>query len=258
LGLILGRYKRLPIVRGERRPPSVPSGSNTGLASCQNSLEVLMRNGVTMELSTEIAWPHELIDASGGADETAGNVLGEPDGAVYVLFPDRTATFADFRGRRYPDLVELLAANHVIFGDSVSRTDCGNAADPVALADVIAFERNGSDPAPGGGWERCTFIFSDVSGHVSVSWTEGEGVPRDPHVLANGSVLGADYKTFFDVAAVDPPIGDSEVISYLLFTLPELDTGNPEFTVTLTGRPPGETAYLSPDVDAIGVLRRRA
>ncbi|MER5463827.1 hypothetical protein ABT010_24680 [Streptomyces sp. NPDC002668] len=211
---------------------------------------------LSMALSTEIAWPNKVVDVSGIFDETAVNVLGEPDGAVFVVGPGRTATFADFRGQGYPSIVQLLARHHVIFGDSVTGNDCGNAADPVALADFIAFERNGSAPAPGGGWERCDFTFSDVAERVSVSWAEGEGVPRDPHILANGSIRGADYKRFFEVGGDGSSITDSEVISYLLITLPEVDTGNPGFTVTVTGRPPGETASFSPDVDAIGVLRR--
>ncbi|MEU4494865.1 hypothetical protein AB0F96_15805 [Streptomyces sp. NPDC023998] len=212
---------------------------------------------LSMAPSAEIAWPNKVVDVPGIADETAVNVLGDPDGAVFVIDPGHTATFADFRGRGYPSIAQLLARHHVLFGDSVSR-NCGNAADPVTIADVIAFKRNGSAPAPGGGWQRCNFTFSDVAERVSVSWTEGEGVARDPHVLANGSIRGADYKRFFQVGGDGSSITDSEVISYLLITLPEVDTGDPAFTVAVTGRPPGETASLPLDVDAIGVLRRGA
>jgi hypothetical protein len=191
-----------------------------------------------MEQSSKILWPRQVKNATGGAERTARNVLGEPDGMVYVLVPNRTATFEMFRGgRQYPPLVELLGADKVFDGDSVTQVDCANALDRLVIADVVAFERNGGEPAPGGGWERCDFTFADGARSVSVSWIEGAGAPRDGHVVGNGSIRGSDYKKYFGVMSGDP-IPDSEVISFLLFTLPELSMDNPNFfTVTVRGQP---------------------
>ncbi len=143
-------------------------------------------------------------------------------------------------------------------GEFVSRLDCGNGPDRVAIADVVAFEHNGTHPAPGGGWERCEFQFSDGIASVSIIWTEGIGVPRDGHVLANGSIRGQDYKAYFPSASGSPLVGDSDVISFLLFALPELNTSSTAFAITVKPRPPGETSSFTPDIDAIGVLRHGA
>ncbi len=138
--------------------------------------------GKVMEQLSKILWPRRVENPQGGAEETAPNVLGEPDGKVYVLVPDRTATFTMFRGdRHYPPLVELLGADKVFDGDSVTQVACANAPDPLVLADVVAFERNGGQPAPGGGWERCDFTFSDgATSELIALYTDQLFVPSLP------------------------------------------------------------------------------
>ncbi|HEX2295711.1 MAG TPA: M64 family metallopeptidase [Actinomycetota bacterium] len=212
---------------------------------------------VRLSLLTEILWPRRVLASHGGGspDEDPRRVLGDPNGTVYVVIPGAVtgtvgATFGDFgesRGRYYPRLVELLGASPPVTHNPVRPED-------FARADVVAFERNGPGPAPSGGWERCDFVFTDAVTSVSVSVDDSAGAALDPHVLGNGSITGSAYKNYFGVTSGDP-IADGEVISFLLFALPELNKDHPNFTVEVRGRAPGETASFTPDIDAIGLLR---
>ena len=137
-------------------------------------------------------------------------------------------------------------------GDQITAGD-RPTADDLARTDVIAFELNGGAPAAGGGWESCDFSFSDGTTTIAVPWNGGAGAPRDAHVIANGSIRGADYATYF---RAEPGSISDQVISFLLFALPKLDTANPAFIVTVTGRPPGAGEEVTPDIDAIGIVAR--
>ena len=75
---------------------------------------------------------------------------------------------------------------------------------------------------------------------------------RDAHVVANGSIRGLDYRSFFAIENVV----SSEVISFLLFALPELNTEAPSFTVDVTTHTQRAGEEVTPDIDAIGVLPR--
>jgi Domain of unknown function (DUF1929) len=208
-------------------------------------LNVAAVSADSLDLLSEVRWAGRLVASGGGAAGTAfppENVLGEPDGLEFQCFPGMAATYADFRGRHYPHLVELLGAETVTHGDSLTR-------EQLARADVVAFERNGTEPAPGGGWESCDWTFATPTATVAVSWRSGAGAPRDPHVLANGSVTGRDYKRYFEVTH-GSPMRDDEVISFLVITLAELRTGDPRFTIEVRG------AEETPDIDVIGLLPR--
>ncbi len=204
----------------------------------------------------EILWPRRVLASNGGGTprEDPQRALGDPDGRDYVVIHGAVtgtvgATFGDFgqfRGRHYPRLAELLGASPPVTHNPVRPED-------VARADVVAFERNGVGPAPSGGWERCEFVFSDGFTSVSVIVDDSAGAALDPHVLGNGSITGLPYKRYFGVTSGDP-IPDGECISFLLFTLPELSTANPDFTVEVRARPPGETGSFTPDIDAIGLV----
>jgi hypothetical protein len=207
-------------------------------------------------LLTEILWPRQVISAVGPFAENAPNLLGAPDGTAYVLFPGleepgmpgMRATVGQFRGRHYPHLLELIGAGKVLpDGDFLSRED-------LKRADVVAFERNGTHPATGGGWEGCDWTFTDGTTTISVSWDGAAGAPRDAHVVANGSIRGSQYKHYFEVTRGDP-ISDPEVISFLLFSLPQLRTEDPGFTVEVKPRFSGGSDD-TPDIDAIGLLPR--
>jgi hypothetical protein len=51
------------------------------------------------------------------------------------------------------------------------------------------------------------------------------------------------------------PISDGEVISFLVFSLPQLRTDDPDFAVEVKPRSPGGSPD-TPDIDAIGLLPR--
>ena len=196
-----------------------------------------------VSLLSEIRWPEELVSADVGPSPPQfppANALGPPDGTEFQCFPGMRATYGRFRGQLYPHLLQLLDHHNVTFGDAVT-------ADDLDRVDVVAFERNGNAPDPGGGWESCDWSFADARTTVTVQWRSGDGAPRDRHVIANGSVRGASYKRYFGVVGGEP-IGDTEVISFLLFTLPELLTSGPDFQISVAG-----TTEV-PDIDVIGVL----
>lgn len=191
---------------------------------------------------TAVFWASRVLEASAGINPET--LLGQPDGLTQTFNANTLDMFVklgDFRGRFYSNLEDLLSRRY--FGDPVSPAD-------LASAHVIAFEENGGSPAPSGGWESCDWVFSDDRSSYTVRWDERAGAPRDPAVLANGSLRGADYSPFFGIATDDSP-----VISYLLFRLPPtLDPLDPSFTVQIRQVPPGLGNEASPDVDAVGVI----
>ncbi len=190
---------------------------------------------------TIIMW----ADAFSEATHTHGpeKALGEPDGDSYMISHGGTVTLSDFRGRAYRDLASLLPA--------VPPAD-------LAGADVLAFELNGGHPAPSGGWESCYWRFTDGATTYEVDWDERVGIARDPSVVANGSIRGREYSSFFGFS---PGIFGSHdpshiVISYLLFKLPDsIDATSRSFRVRISGVEsiPGKKE-ATPDVDAVGVL----
>ena len=208
---------------------------------------------------TDIGWASQILATEGNAN--AGWALGAPDGDEWPCGPGQAATFAGWRRASYEGLDQLLA--HTISGDKVS-------AQLLASADVIAWELNGTGSAASGGWESCRWTFRDSHRQIEVVWNEattnhlfhGPPVPRDPHVIANGSITGAAYAGFFDIPLsvinqyqpTVPPEGI--VISFLLLRVrDEIDVTSPTFTLTLGSvKPvPGEQE-ATPDVEAIGVL----
>jgi hypothetical protein len=208
---------------------------------------------------TDISWAGRLDEATGGA---GGFALGAPDAQSAGLSDGQAATFSGWARASYEGLAELLGG--AITGDVV-------AAEMLESADVIAFEMNGSSPAFSGGWESCDFEFRDSQGSVVVHWKDGTvggaflgtPLPRDPHVVANGSITGAAYGAFFGIPAAlvtkDQPTLSPEqiVVSFLLFRVRgEIDVTGPAFRLTLRNVPQGpETPTFVPDPDAIGVLR---
>jgi hypothetical protein len=208
---------------------------------------------------TDILWASQILATKGNAN--AGWALGAPDGDEWPCGPGEAATFAGWRRASYEGLDQLLA--HTIAGDSVT-------AEMLARADVIAWELNGTAPAPSGGWESCRWTFRDSQSQVEVVWNEattnhipgGPPVPRDPHVIANGSVTGAAYASFFGIPMsvitqyqpTVPP--EAIVISFLLLHVrDEIDVTGPAFTLTLSAVDPVPNEQeATPDVEAIGVL----
>lgn len=204
-----------------------------------------------MACPSMISWPRTLVQSQGGGGpgQKPEDVLGRPNGVTYTLQRGLSATFGDFYGALFGDLAELLTSpGHL--GDNVT-------ASHVARTDVLAFERNDNGPAPGQGWESCDFTFSGGAQTVSVGWDERAGAARDSHVVANGSIHAAEYLSYFKIpsSAPRPPLASTAVISFLMFSLPELTTNQPKFTVRVSGSSIPEG---TPDIDAIGVLPRRA
>src|SRR3989442_709726 len=117
------------------------------------------------EVPQTILWPRQVLASVGGStpEENPQRVLGEPNGTTQLLLPGASATFREFRGDPHPALTELLGAGKVKHGDLVSLYD-------LARSDVIAFARNGTAPAAGGGWESCDWTFADGVTTLSVRW----------------------------------------------------------------------------------------
>ncbi|MFF9627259.1 hypothetical protein, partial [Streptomyces griseosporeus] len=203
---------------------------------------------VTQSLVAEVRWPNRLVSTVG--EDIPRNALGEPDGKSYVVRPGSEAKFAEFNGRYYPDLFELIgAAGAVTHGDVMKRED-------IFRTDILAFEHNGNAPAAGGGWESCDWTFEEGARAISVSWDGRGNAARDSHVVGNGSIRGADFKEFFEATHGDT-IADDEVISFLAFSIPELNLSHDQFTVTIAGTPsPGAGQEATPDVECIGLLPR--
>jgi hypothetical protein len=207
---------------------------------------------------TEINWAGSIVDATG--DGSPELILGPPDARTHGIVSGRSVTLTDFRPAAYEGLAEMLGT--AIAGDVVTP-------EMLAQADVIAFEHNGNAPAPSGGWESCDWTFSDGTRSLTVHWDERtvdgvpghEPVPRDPHVVANGTVTGGVFGQFFgvsDTALIQENPGAGAAanarISFLLFRLrPDIDVRSPELQITLSGvRISG--AEATPDPDAVGLL----
>lgn len=140
---------------------------------------------------TEISWARTVIDSAGIDlnESPPTNVLGEPNAYTYGIIDETPrVTVADFGG--HIGLVELLGA--AFAGDKVT-------AAMLAEADVIAFEHNGTFPAPSGGWESCEWRFSDGQDSLAVRWDASVSANRDPHIVANGSVTGDRFLEVFNV-----------------------------------------------------------
>jgi hypothetical protein len=196
----------------------------------------------------EIAWPGRLVTSTGvgAAGQDPASILGPPDGTTDTLTGSgQSGTYGDFTAQRYPDIAQLLGPGHITHGDTPSPAD-------LARADVIAFEDNSHGPDSGGGWESCDFRFSDGTSTVTVRWNGVAGAARDPHVVANGTVAGPTYQTYFGIS----PAAIAGGFSYLLFSLPELHTHDPSFTAAVTSTTLSGAGEGSPDVDAIGVITR--
>ena len=156
--------------------------------------EVLLGTPMGTAGVTHVLWPERLVTSVGSSDEDPHHVLAGPDGRTYTLAGGLGATFGTFAGRSYPELAALLSGDRVTHGDTVSPDD-------LARAHVVAFERNGTGPSGGQGWESCDWTFRDAAATINVAWDGGAGAPRDPHVVANGSIRGGDYVRCFDAAA---------------------------------------------------------
>jgi hypothetical protein len=202
--------------------------------------------------TNRFTWPttSEAIIPSDATDH--GAAAGPPDGTVWVVDTGKSARFGHVRRRTCLDLAEILRPEAIIAGDVPDWRVLGRAH-------VVAFERNGNAPAASGGWESSSFTFDDDVTAVTVNWDSRVGAARDPHVLANGSIRGADYIRGFGVLATSPEaqIAGDEVISFLLFNLDELnsdDEARDFFTITVSGFAPGPDAEASPDIDAIAYL----
>lgn len=194
----------------------------------------------------DVAW-------AGSGSEGAGHLVGRPDARLFVLNDAQTSAMVrDFRPVPADGLAETLAA--AVAGDAVTPA-------LLAKSDVIAFEHNGNQPAPSGGWESCDWSFSDGVRSVSVRWDQGvdpSGAPvaRDPHVMANGTITGSAYATLFgvpipDLMAQNPSAASPDLvrISFLLIRVrDDLDVRSPDFEIRL------DLSSATPDVDAIGVL----
>jgi hypothetical protein len=82
--------------------------------------------------------------------------------------------------------------------------------------------------------------------------------PRDPHVLANGSIGGAGYVQAFGTVAASPDaqVGEQEVISFLRFNLDGLNTEI--LSITVSGFSPGPGAEATPNLDALAFFTVKA
>jgi hypothetical protein len=195
--------------------------------------------------TNRFAWP-TLTATATPADATDHRVaLSPPNGTSWTIQPGRPATFGEPRRQICLDLAELLRADTVIVGDVPDwRT--------LIRVHVIAFERNCGAPAPSGGWESCSSPSPMGGSTVTVNWDECVGAPRDPHVLANGSI-----RAFGIVAASpDAQVGEQEVISFLLFNLDGLNTEI--LSITVSGFSAGPGAEVTPDLDALALLTAKA
>jgi hypothetical protein len=187
--------------------------------------------------------------------------IGAPDCLSAGLFEGQEVEFAGWTRASYDGLAQLLGG--AFPGDVVTE-------DLLSQADLVAFEMNGTSPAFSGGWESCDFVFKDSQSSLVVPWRDGTlgnvllgtPIPRDPHVIANGSITGAAYGRFFGIpdAAVTRDVPqltpDQVVVSFLLLRVRgEIDITGPAFRLGLRGiaiAPESPTA--TPDPDAIGVL----
>ena len=201
----------------------------------------------------ELSWPVLVTAAEGDPEGTASNTaLGPPDTMTRRFEPGVSATYTDFRPAPRLDVSGLLAADAVTGGDPVdaARIHRGGL--------VLAFSRDGTTPASGGGLRSCDWTFDDGSTSFDVHWDGRAGAVRDPHVVATGTVRGLAYAEFFGLSTDDfvpGGIGVDEVIAYLLVDVSELQVEGPVVNVTIRGADPsGDGTDAVPAVDAIALI----
>jgi hypothetical protein len=200
---------------------------------------------------TAVKWSGRILDNQGVVVPETG--VGPPNVDAFSLYYGQSVTFGGWTPVEYDNLAGLLGA--ATFGDNVT-------ADMLAAGDVIAFEQNGDSPAQSGGWESCIWEFADSQHSVSVHWSEatldgsigGVPVPRDPHVIANGSIAGSAYAAFFGIPQAK--VIRQQVISFLIMRVrDEIDVTGAAFRLTMRGAQQSATEpYATPDPDAVGVL----
>jgi hypothetical protein len=209
----------------------------------------------------DVLWASEVIASEGGGSPAFW--LGAPDYHYFVLSPGQSSTLGGWQRASYGGLDEVLGT--ATTGDRVTP-------EMLEQADIIAFEANGAHPGFSGGWESCDWEFRDSHNSLVVRWDErtvdgsflGQPVPRDPHIIANGSIDGSNYGSLFRIPDTtitrDHPDLEAHqiVISFLLIRVrDEIDVTDPAFTVTVRSVFGGiEGAEATPDPDAIGVLLR--
>ncbi|MEP7179565.1 MAG: hypothetical protein ABI775_10775, partial [Pseudonocardiales bacterium] len=104
--------------------------------------------------------------------------------------------------------------------------------------------------------------FADGQNTLTVRWSEatiddtmgGVPVPRDPHVIANGSVAGSAYAAFFGIPQAK--VARQQVISFILLRIrDDLDVTAAGLQITMRGaEQTASEPFATPDPDAIGVL----
>jgi hypothetical protein len=78
-------------------------------------------------------------------------------------------------------------------------------------------------------------------------------VPPPPEVVANGSITGGAYISFFGIPL--SPASLDKVISYIIFDLPPtLDISSPNFKISVSGWNGTGRGEGTPDPDAIGIV----
>jgi hypothetical protein len=210
------------------------SESSRHLRVCARTAGLFLAAGLVLSPSSP-AWAQAVHPIRwAGASDSGPEVIGAPDEASVGLPAGADVTVAKFDcGTLYAGLAAFL----------------GVPAATVAAADVIAFEGNGGHPGESGGWESSKWSFTDGIRSAGVVLDAVAGTSTPPGiVLANGSVTGDAYRSYFGI----PTSSGQTVFSFMLFDLPAaVDVDRPSFRVTVAAYPSGEG---TPDPDAIGVL----
>jgi hypothetical protein len=169
---------------------------------------------------------------AGTSSQAAG--VGAPDGDVYTQGTS-ASSFTDFGGPiAYAGLAAAL----------------GVTVETLALADVIAWEGNGSAPAAGGGWESSVWTFEDSDGGVgSASFAQA----LSGTFVGNGTLTNADYGALFGMTPAT-----TGLFSFLLIDVDMVAGVNASrlTTIRLAGvAAPGPGLEGTPDPDAVGLLQ---
>jgi hypothetical protein len=201
--------------------------------------------------NTDVRWANTVLDAVG---EIPGHgsyaAVGPPDGDTCTFLPGTSATYADFRIQPALHLSTVLNPSVIISGDT-------DVAAGLRAQAVIGFARCGTAPASGGGFPSSEWVIPGGSNEIDLHWDGSAGAARDPRVVANGAVRGADYAKYFGLStdpAVAGAIGDDEVIAFLVIDVTEVSAHPESLNVTLRG--PGSLAdgEVAPAVDAIAFI----
>lgn len=181
-----------------------------------------------------VFWGGRVVNSDGVASPE--RMTGAPDGQLNGL--GATGQFVNLgsfsRGSVYQGMPAML----------------GVPANVFRRANFIAFESNGGSPAPSGGWESSSWVFSDGTNSLTVSFNELTGTATPSILVANGSISGTDYRNFFGISS---SVDVAPVISYILFRIPfSIDVSSPNFTAEV--RPLPGMGEGTPDPDAAGVL----